>query len=162
MTELFLPLGIWLASWDHWEWMAMGLLLLLLELLGTAGFLLWIGLSALTVGLLLWLVAFGWQIQWLLFSLLASLATWLWWRYQHRQDSRDDASRTLNQRMAGYLGRETRLLAPVENGLSRVHLDDSIWPVRCAQPLPQGSPVRVVASDSIYLTVVAVEPAPRT
>lgn len=152
----FLALGVWLANWDHWDWMAMGLLLLLLELLGTAGFLLWIGLSAFVVGLLLWLIPFGWQVQWLLFSLLASLSTWLWWRYQHRRDTRDDAARTLNQRMARYLGRETSLLAPVENGLSRVRLDDTVWPVRCAQPLPAGSRVRVMSADSIYLTVEAV------
>ncbi len=157
----FLALGVWLANWDHWDWMAMGLLLLLLELFGTAGFLLWIGLSAFVVGLLLWLLPFGWQAQWLLFSLLAGLSTWLWWRYQHRRDTRDDAARTLNQRMARYLGRETSLLAPVENGLSRIRLDDSFWPVRCEQPLPQGSRVRVIAADSIYLTVEAVESEPK-
>ena len=58
--------------------------------------------------------------------------------------------------MARYLGRETSLLAPVENGLSRVRLDDTVWPVRCAQPLPAGSRVRVVSADSIYLTVEGV------
>ncbi|OJI55067.1 hypothetical protein VV1062A_02631 [Vibrio vulnificus] len=38
---------------NHWHWLALGLALLAVELLGTAGYFLWLGLSALLVGLLL-------------------------------------------------------------------------------------------------------------
>lgn len=37
---------------NHWHWLTLGLLLLAGELLGTAGYFLWIGLSAVAVGAL--------------------------------------------------------------------------------------------------------------
>lgn len=37
---------------NHWHWLAFGLALLALELIGTAGYFLWIGISAMLVGAL--------------------------------------------------------------------------------------------------------------
>lgn len=146
-----------LHGWSHWHWLILGCLLLVLELLGTAGLLLWTGLAALLVGLISWVVPMGTTAQWLLFAIVASVTTFIWWRIQHRQDSEDDSQRTLNQRMSRYLGRQTRLLQPVENGSSRIKLDDTVWPVRCATALPEGALVKVVTADSICLTVEPVE-----
>lgn len=48
-----------------WHWLALGFGLLAVELLGTAGYFLWLGLSALLVGILLSLMPISWQLQWL-------------------------------------------------------------------------------------------------
>ncbi|XLW42550.1 NfeD family protein [Pseudaeromonas sp. ZJS20] len=145
-----------LHGWSHWHWLILGCLLLVLELLGTAGLLLWTGLAALLVGLISWVVPMGTTAQWLLFAVAASLTTFAWWRIQHGKDSEEDSQRTLNQRMSRYLGRQTRLLQAVENGSSRIKLDDTVWPVRCEQALAAGVLVKVVAADSICLTVEPV------
>jgi len=146
-----------LHGWSHWHWLILGCLLLVLELVGTAGLLLWTGLAALLVGLISWVVPMGTTAQWLLFAVAASLTTFAWWRIQHGKDSQEDSQRTLNQRMSRYLGRQTRLLQPVENGSSRIKLDDTVWPVRCEQALAAGALVKVVAADSICLTVEPVD-----
>ena len=39
-----------LEQMNHWHWLAFGLLLLAAELLGTAGYFLWLGISAILVG----------------------------------------------------------------------------------------------------------------
>ena len=59
--------------------------------------------------------------------------------------------------MQSYLGRELTLLDEVSQGMSRVHLDDTVWTVRCNQPLPAGSRVKVVGADS---HILLVEPLP--
>lgn len=61
-----------------WHWLAFGFVLLAVELLGTAGYFLWLGLSALFVGALLAVLPFGWQLQWLSFATFSLLTTWLW------------------------------------------------------------------------------------
>lgn len=147
MTEL-------LEGLTHWHWLGLGFALLAIEVLGSVGFLLWTGIAALEVGILLLLWPFGWQVQLLLFAVQSLLTTWAWWRWQHRRDSsRQDAAAPINERMQSYLGLELTLLDEVSQGMSRVRLDDSVWTVRCAASLPAGSKVRVVGADSHILLV---------
>ena len=79
MTALFEGL-------THWHWLGLGFVLLAIEVMGSVGFLLWTGIAALEVGLLLLVWPFGWQAQLLLFALQSLLTTWAWWRWQHRRD----------------------------------------------------------------------------
>ena len=143
------------------HWLILGGALLLLELLGAAGYLLWLGLAALSVAALAMVLPIGWVGQWLLFSLLALLFTGGWWYWQHQRLQGDDTdpARHLNQRPQQWLGQQAQLQQDVVNGLSRVRLGDSVWPVRCSQHLLAGTAVRVTAVDGITLIVEAIEPA---
>ena len=140
------------------HWLILGGALLLLELLGAAGYLLWLGLAALSVAGLAMVIPMDWVGQWLLFSLLALLFTGGWWYWQHQRLQGDDSdpARHLNQRPQQWLGQEAQLQQEVVNGLSRVRLGDSVWPVRCSQPLLAGAAVRVIAVDGITLIVEAL------
>ncbi|MGL5039531.1 MAG: NfeD family protein [Aeromonas sp.] len=141
----------------YWHWLGLGLILLAIEVLGTVGFLLWTGIAALEVGLLLLVWPFGWQAQLLLFAGQSLLTTWAWWRWQHQRDSAgQDAASTINERMQSYMGRELTLLDDVVEGASRVRLDDTVWTVRCSDTLPAGSKVKVVGADSHILLVMPV------
>lgn len=151
MTALFEGL-------THWHWLGLGFVLLAIEVLGSVGFLLWTGIAALEVGLILLLWPFGWQAQLLLFAAQSLVTTWAWWRWQHKRDrSSRDAAAPINERMQSYLGRELTLLDEVSQGTSRVHLDDTVWTVRSPVPLPAGSRVKVVGADS---HILLVEPLP--
>ncbi|MGL5224203.1 MAG: NfeD family protein [Aeromonas sp.] len=141
----------------YWHWLGLGLILLAIEVLGTVGFLLWTGIAALEVGLLLLVWPFGWQAQLLLFAGQSLLTTWAWWRWQHQRDSAgQDAASTINERMQSYMGRELTLLDDVVEGASRVRLDDTVWTIRCSDTLPAGSKVKVVGADSHILLVMPV------
>ena len=93
-----------LEQMNFWHWIALGLVLLLLELLGTAGYLLWLGISAVLVGVLLIMLPVSWPLQWVCFAVFALFTTWLWWRYQHKKDKTDDSVSKLNQRGAQMIG----------------------------------------------------------
>ncbi|AMG04028.1 NfeD family protein [Vibrio mimicus] len=142
-----------LSQLNFWHWLAFGLILLAAELLGTAGYFLWLGLSALLVGLLLAVMPVGWQLQWLAFASFSLVTTWLWWRRQFNQDKKQDAERDLNQKDKQLIGRVIQITEDTPAGEFQISLGDTRWTARCEQDLEQGSRVSVIAVDGIILIV---------
>ena len=145
-----------LTQMSAMHWLILGGVLLILELLGTAGYLLWLGAAAIAVAAATAIGNVSWHGQWLLFALLALLFTAGWWRWQRQRSRMQDVATPLNQRLQHYVGRDVLLLEPVQQGRSRVKLDDTVWSVRCEQPLGAGSQVRIIAVDGTLLTVSAL------
>lgn len=141
---------------NHWHWIAFGLLLLSGELLGTAGYLLWLGISAVVVGVILAVIPLSWQLQWVSFAVFSLAATWLWWRYQYKQDKSGDADRLLNQREKQMIGKTTRVEENIQRGNCRIRLGDTTWSARCDQDIPAGTLVKVVDVDGIVLFIEPV------
>ncbi|ENM5842440.1 NfeD family protein [Vibrio mimicus] len=142
-----------LSQLNFWHWLAFGLILLAAELLGTAGYFLWLGLSALLVGVLLTVMPIGWQLQWLAFASFSLVTTWLWWRRQFNQDKKQDAERDLNQKDKQLIGRVIQITEDTPAGEFQISLGDTRWTARCDQDLEQGSRVSVIAVDGIILIV---------
>jgi membrane protein implicated in regulation of membrane protease activity len=142
---------------NHWHWIAFGLLLLCGELLGTAGYMLWLGISAVIVGALLAVMPLSWQMQWTAFASFSLVTTWLWWRYQHQKDRRSENEGDLNQKQKQLLGQTTRLEADVQPGNCRIRMGDTTWSARTDQDIPAGTLVKVSKVDGIVLTIEPVE-----
>jgi membrane protein implicated in regulation of membrane protease activity len=138
---------------NHWHWLAFGLLLLGLELLGTAGYFLWIGISAMIVGALLGALPLSWQMQWLSFASFSLITTWLWWRRQLKSDRKSDKARVLNQRDKQLIGKTTRLEDDIQKGKCRIRLGDTTWSAITATDITAGTEVVVTAVDGIVLTI---------
>lgn len=139
---------------NHWHWLAFGLTLLCVEILGTAGYFLWLGLSALIVGVLLSVLPLGWQMQWMSFASFSLLTTWLWWRYQRGKDRQDDKTNTLNKRTQQLIG-ETVILTESFPGKGRIRLGDTTWSAESKTPLEVGTRVEVYKVDGINLHIRA-------
>ncbi|MEZ8393198.1 NfeD family protein [Vibrio cyclitrophicus] len=138
---------------NHWHWLAFGLALLALELIGTAGYFLWIGMSAMLVGALLGALPLGWQMQWLSFASFSLITTWLWWRRQLSNDKESDAGRELNQREKQLVGQTARVDTDIQKGKCRIRLGDTTWSAVSAYDLEAGTEVIVTAVDGIVLTI---------
>ncbi|MDD3651298.1 NfeD family protein, partial [Immundisolibacter sp.] len=66
----------------YWQWLALGMALLMAELFLASFFVFWFGLGALLVGAVLWFkpdLDLAWQL--LLWSVTSGLLTALWFRY---------------------------------------------------------------------------------
>jgi len=140
-----------------WNWMALGFVLLALEILLPGVFLLWIGIAALLVGTLslqLWDMAFwSWQIQVVVFLILALLSAYLGSRIQAaRRDESDQP--LLNRRGEQMIGRVATLTEPIRDGRGRIKLDDTMWRVS-GPDMPAGARVRVTAVADLELVVEA-------
>ena len=138
---------------NHWHWLAFGLLLLGLELLGTAGYFLWIGISAMIVGALLGALPLSWQMQWLSFASFSLITTWLWWRRQLKSDRKSDKAQVLNQRDKQLIGKTTRLEDDIQKGKCRIRIGDTTWSAITATDITAGTEVVVTAVDGIVLTI---------
>lgn len=136
-----------------WHWLALGFGLLAVELLGTAGYFLWLGLSALIVGGLLAILPMSWQLQWLSFATFSLATTWLWWRQQWKKDKEDDLSRDLNQKYKQLIGKTVTIDQNFSVGLNRIHIADTTWSAQCEKEIPAGTRVKIVAVDGIILVI---------
>lgn len=142
------------------HWLILGMLLLILELLGAAGYLLWLGLAGLCIAALTALLPLGWSGQWLGFALLAVLFSAGWWWYLHRRAQQPDAATGLHHRLQQYVGQQSVLAEAEQGGLSRVRLGDTMWTVRCPAGLPAGSPVRITGVDGMQLIAESLDAPP--
>jgi inner membrane protein len=144
MDEMFAALGTW-------NWLILGLVLMALELIAPGVFLFWLGLAALLVGLLSFVIHPSWQLQLLMFAAFAVAAVPLWRRIA-RQKPGENSNPFLNKRADALVGRVFTLDKPIIDGAGTVRIDDTIW--RVAGPdTPAGSRVKVVHADGANLTV---------
>ena len=144
-----------------WNWMVLGFLLLVAEIIAPGVFLVWIGIAALIVGamsLLAWGAAFWpWQVQVLVFLVLSLLSAYVGRKLiAGRKDDSDQP--LLNRRGVQLIGRTATLTEPIREGRGRIQLGDTLWRVS-GPDLPAGARVRVVAAADTDLDLV-VEPIP--
>ncbi|MGD8117757.1 NfeD family protein [Vibrio sp. TRT 29B02] len=144
-----------LETVNYWHWLALGLVLLAFELLGTAGYLLWLGLSAMVVGALLTLIPMSWQLQWVSFGVFSLVTTWLWWRRQFRSDRASDDNRELNQKSKQLVGQTFVLDEDFPAGKGRVKVGDTTWTARSEISISAGHWVEIIKIDGIVLTIKA-------
>lgn len=144
-----------LSQLVFWHWFAVALVLGIIDVLVGANFLLvWCGLAAAIVGLILWMVpAMSWEIQLLIFG-IGVFASFFLWRFYTKKIFGSFKPNTLNQRGRQYIGRHFTLEEPIVNGLGRIRVDDTIWRVE-GDDLPVGAKVKVVDVDGIILKVEA-------
>lgn len=148
-----MPAFITGISWS--DWLAIGTLLLILEIFGAGGYLLWFGIAAALVGLLSFLLPLAWGLQYLLFAVLSIVAAVLWWKRQ-RQSLLQSVDTGLNQRGRELLGREFELIEPIIDGRGKVRAGDSVWLVSGPE-LPAGSSVRVIGQEGVILRVITLD-----
>lgn len=133
-------------------WLVLGGLLLITEMLGTAGYLLWSGIAAVLTGLLAWMLPLSWEFQGVCFAILTLVAVFLWWRWLSSPKQSPQAA-VLNQRGQQLLGRRLRLQSALVNGRGNIRIGDSSWPVVAESDLPADSDVVIVAVDGILLKI---------
>ena len=144
----------YLQHLSFWDWLAFGTVLLILEVFGAGGYLLWIGLAAAAVGLLTYLLPdLPWAWQFFAFALLSLLTAVFWWRRQRSAAKPSDVP-GLNRRGSEFLGRTFVLHEAIVGGRGKIKAGDTLWLVTGPE-LPAGREVRVIGQDGVLLKVEA-------
>ena len=139
-----------------WHWVVLGILLLLFELAVPAFFLVWFGLGALIVGVVLLAIpslSFAWQVLiWIVFSLVF---IWLWFKvfkpgfYKTRAGMSKGA-------VVGEIGLVIRDIRPFEKGQIRFQkpvLGDEVWESIADEEIKAGERVKVLDVEGNLLKV---------
>jgi membrane protein implicated in regulation of membrane protease activity len=140
-----------------WHWWALGGLLVIVEAFAPGYMLLWFGVAAGLVGLLLVVwpgLAFSTQLLTYAGLLILCAVGWRW--YQRTRPAVTDQPE-LNRRGAQYVGRRFGLVTPIVNGRGRIEVGDSSWAV-AGPELPAGRIVEVTGVEGAVLQVRPANP----
>lgn len=152
----------WPVTLVFWHWWILGGGLLLLELLAPGVVFLWMGLAAGLTGVVALLApALPWELQALIFAVLALLTTFAGRRVWRPASVRSDRP-LLNRRAQRSVGSVVTLVTPLHEGRGRVQVGDGGWSAVGADgvsDLPAGTSVRIVAVRDGDMVVAPLDPA---
>jgi membrane protein implicated in regulation of membrane protease activity len=137
----------------HYGWWLFALVLVGVELVLPGYFMLWIGIAAAAMGLILAFVPqLPFLLQSLLFALLASASCLLYWRLLRPMLEQPSDQRRLNRRGEQLIGQRYVLETAIVNGRGKARVGDSLWLVEGPE-LPVGTTIEVVGVDGTTLRV---------
>ncbi len=134
-----------------WSWWVFGLILLALEIVVPGNVFVWFGVAALITGVLALFADFGWQVELIVFVVLAVVLVIAGRRIFARQ-SQPGEQPFLNDRAHRLVGSSYMLSEPIVDGRGRVRIDDTNWRIT-GPDLPSGARVKVVDADGAVLKV---------
>jgi membrane protein implicated in regulation of membrane protease activity len=139
-----------------WWWVALALGLGAIEIVISTYFMLWLGLAALTVGILHGVFPhMPGTVQVLAFGLLSIVYTAIGWAYVRRRQA-VDLHPGLNRRSVAMIGRQAVVTAPFSAGIGWVEADGVRWRARLlegANAPGEGARVSVAAAEGMTLVV---------
>lgn len=141
--------------WEVVGWGALALVLFAAEALAPGAFMLWIGIGAAAVFVLVAVFAdipLLWQMVAFVLLSVVSIQCYRRWGRSHGRQS--DAP-LLNRRAEQLIGRVVVIDQDIVAGKGRAKIDDAFWVV-AGPDLPAGSRVRVVAVEGMTLKVQQV------
>ena len=119
-----------LAQLTAWHWLMLGVVLLGVELLTGSTYILWPAVSALAVGILLFIAPdMGWELQMLLFFLLSIMTLVLGRTHLQRLVKGGEPS-DLNDPGKAMIGRQVKAVADFSGTEGRVEVGDTQWSAR--------------------------------
>ena len=141
---------------NHWFWFVLTLVLFGLEMLVPGVIFMWLAFAVIVVGgVVLIDPAMGWEIQFIIFSVLGIISVYSGRTYLKKNPivSEDE---NLNDRGARYVGNTYSIAREMQNGEGKVRIGDTLWLVRGDFDAEVGSSVKVVGSDGVVLLVEKV------
>ena len=141
--------------WEVFIWAVFALVLIIAEVVAPGAFMLWLGLAAAAVMLIVWLLP-GMSMLWqaLTFVVLAVISVQISRRW-FRKLGTDSDQPLLNHRAQQHIGRHYELASAIVNGQGKARVGDTLWLVE-GPDLPAGATVEVVGVDGSTLKVKAV------
>jgi membrane protein implicated in regulation of membrane protease activity len=143
-----------IASLGAWNWIILGGILLAVEVMAPGTFVLWLGVSAILVGLISFAIDWSWQEQGVAFAILAVASLVFWWKLvrprKHDKEASDQPF--LNRRAQGFVGRVFTLDKPIVDGAGTVRIGDTIWRIT-GPDCTAGSRVKIARADGAMLFV---------
>jgi membrane protein implicated in regulation of membrane protease activity len=136
----------------HWHWIILGLMLLITEAFGAAGFTLGAAIGSLVTGCIVWMIGhMAWESQVILGTLLATIFSVLYWKFFQASLQVSDRPE-LNHRTAQFIGRKLTLEIDIDFE-GRIQIGDTFWKVKSAEALKSGDAIEVISVDESTLTI---------
>ena len=143
----------------HYLWWVLALVLIAGEVLVPGYFLLWIGIAAAAMGVIVFaLPTLAVLAQAVAFAVLAFISCFVYWKFVRPRLQRDAApeSALLNRRGTRMIGQRYVLETAIVNGRGKARVGDGQWLVE-GPDLPAGTEIEVIGVDGTTLKVRATD-----
>ena len=147
-----------LGTLTYWHWFALGAGLMIVEIFLPTFYMMWVGIGAIVVGLIVMLSpALHWSWQLTIFGLMSVTSSLVWNAFYRRGSGGAANALALNQRMVRNVGRRAIVAESFRAGRGSVLLDDTRWQASCegGAELVPGASVEIVGADGSTLRVRA-------
>ena len=129
-----------------WHWIAGGMLLILMELAIPSFFIIWFGLSALLIGVIMLLAPISLAAQFTLWGVTSGAMVYFWFRYFKNPDrTKAGMSQDAFLGETGLIVKEVSELAKGQIRFQKPILGSETWPVIADETIPAGERARIVA-----------------
>jgi membrane protein implicated in regulation of membrane protease activity len=136
------------------KWLIFGVALLTLEVVTGTTYILWPAVAALIVGILVFVLPLGWEMQFLLFFLISTILLFVGHKY-FRPMMKGGEPSDLNDRATSMIGMRVKAVTDFETGRGRVQVGDTQWQAMMNEgDAKEGDELRVVAVKGATLQVV--------
>ncbi len=143
----------------HWVWLAIGMVLAMLELVVPGVYLIWFAAAALVTGMLTFVLDPGVTVQIINFVSLSLIAAYSAKRFL-RDRPIESADPLMNNRGGRLIGETAVVVQALDNGKGRIHHGDSEWIARGAD-IAVGTKVRIIGHHGAELLVEPIaSPSP--
>ena len=147
----------WLSEISAWHWASLGIILLIMEILGTAGFLIGSAIAAFLMAAVISIAPdLNWKWQLAIFSSTAITFSIIYLK-RFANFNEDSDQPNLNNRAAQHIGKRYTLNEAIVNGHGRIQVGDTFWKVSCDEELQSSTSIEVTGIDGMTLVVKRVE-----
>ena len=149
-------MGEFFTTINHWHWLILAVVLVILEIFVSGFVLFWLGIAAAIVGIILAVFpGISWETQIIIFSIFSVVSIIMWFKYGKKRGAEESDRPTLNKRGEQYIGRVFTLSEPIVDGVGKIRVDDANWRI-AGDDSEAGTKVKVTGVDSITLNVEKV------
>lgn len=135
----------WMSANQDWIWLAIGVVLLIGELLIPGIFLLWIGLAGLATGFIVTIMSdLSFEVQGMLFAILSIVSVFVGRHIMMRTPDTSEEAPNLNKKGDAMVGNHYVLASAIVNGEGRVSVGDTVWSAT-GEDMPEGT--RVIVTE---------------
>lgn len=148
--------GIELSS--EMLWVILGIILLISEMIAPGAYLMFLGGAAILTGILGFALPLSFPLQLLIFALASVASVYVAKRWFDVYPILSSAP-LLNARIAQMIGQTVEVVEPIESGLGRVKVGDSVWSAS-GPDAPVGTRMRIVGAEGNRLAVEPIDALP--
>lgn len=142
---------------DATNWIVVGLILSLLELIAPGVYLIWFGFAAFVMSVLVYFtpLALTTQLIWFaVFSAIFALIGLYVYGYIFKKTKTPTEYSHLNDSAAQYVGQTVTLAEDVVDNRTKVKIGDGYWIAACEKPLKRGNNAKVIGvKDGVILVI---------
>jgi membrane protein implicated in regulation of membrane protease activity len=137
-----------------WHWFLAAILLMIIEVAVPGAFLLWLGIAAACVSIIVFVIPLSFASQVFVFAFFSIISIIIGKKYFTKSLRITDHPH-LNRRSESYIGRVFVLEEPIVDGHGKITIDDSSWKI-VGENCDAGTYIRIIGIEGASLLQVNV------